>query len=577
MTKVESDLKRMVFNAKAYNEKTSEIHRDAEKIRKMVTHHMKERKLNPAYADPSYSSFPTALPGEEEDDEDQAADEGEEAVAQTDGAADTPDVNDLRPRRKLLLRGPANPTPGDSESAAISEAEGRGKTPGRQRLRLSKPSAEKERLRRQSNPAGSDSESQAPAIRKIKLRAPAADKEDAAQDSSAVVSDAEIKDEAQGAKRPRLILRNQSEDKDGSRRMSSSTPITAGTADANEGFEGKSMSRAQEKIVQELLELQSEEYAAPESKRMSTNRSSGETHIAGPFINLPSREIKDYYQVIKHPLSLKGIMKLVRGVKGREKPTGTTLLSTWQDFEDEMSFIWNNARLYNEDDSEISQLAGELQVCCFWEAEGLLLISIQTYFRKRVAQARAVVSDPPGTQSRRIKLHVKEPEPTPKLKLSAGVKRSAEEMSNYTVDPEALKRQKQMVSEGINGRISMPAATPAPALARENSSLSARGDRETSVNDGTTIKLQSEEPKAIQQLREAAQSANGAAAANGITLNGDLQPLVGTMMPPPTTPLGSIRPLSQPKPPPIQQPRLPWDVWRRIDRPEAFSMCANVM
>ena len=56
------------------------------------------------------------------------------------------------------------------------------------------------------------------------------------------------------------------------------------------------------------------------------------------------------------------MMKLVRGIKGREKPTGVTFFSTWQDFEDEMSFIWNNARLYNEDESEVSQLAAELEV-----------------------------------------------------------------------------------------------------------------------------------------------------------------------------------------------------------------------
>ena len=56
------------------------------------------------------------------------------------------------------------------------------------------------------------------------------------------------------------------------------------------------------------------------------------------------------------------MLKLVRGIKGREKPTGSTLLQTWQDFEDETSFIWSNARLYNEDGSEISELAGQLEV-----------------------------------------------------------------------------------------------------------------------------------------------------------------------------------------------------------------------
>ena len=257
MTTVESDFKRMVFNAKAFNEKTSELHKDAEKIRKMVTHHMKERRLNPAYQDPTYSSFPTPLPGEEVDDEEEDAEEEEEAqVPQSDGPADTPDVSSSRPRRKLLLRGPADATPGDSEGTAISEAEAKGKTSGRQKLRLSKPSVEKERLRRQSNPAGSDSESQIPATVKIRLRAPAADKDGAAQDSSAAISDTDGKDERRAPKRPKLILRKQSEDREGSHRMSSSTPATA---DPNEGFEGKSMSRAQEKIVQEMLDLHSDE------------------------------------------------------------------------------------------------------------------------------------------------------------------------------------------------------------------------------------------------------------------------------------------------------------------------------
>ena len=257
MTKAESDLKRMVFNAKAFNEKTSELHRDAEKIRKMVTHHMKERKLNPAYADPTYASFPTPLPGEEGEDEDEAEEEEEGQPSQLDGAAETPNGSDPKPRRKFLLRGPSNVTPGDSEGAVPSENEDSGKRPGRQRLRLTKPSAEKERLRRQSNPAASDTDSLEPPIKKIKLRAPAADKELAGRESSTAASDVEVKDENQGSKRPRLILRKQSEERDGSCRLSSSTPALA---DMNEGFEGKSISQAQEKIVQEMLELHSDGY-----------------------------------------------------------------------------------------------------------------------------------------------------------------------------------------------------------------------------------------------------------------------------------------------------------------------------
>lgn len=84
--------------------------------------------------------------------------------------------------------------------------------------------------------------------------------------------------------------------------------------------------------------------------------------ISTPFLNLPSRDLRDYYRLIKHPVCLKGVQKAVRGIKGREKPTGQTLLTSWQAFEAETKHIWKNAREYNEDGSEIFNLAGELEV-----------------------------------------------------------------------------------------------------------------------------------------------------------------------------------------------------------------------
>ena len=60
LTTLESDLKRLVANAKSYNERTSELFADAERIRKMVSHYM--MKHNPAYKDPAYAAFPTPLP-----------------------------------------------------------------------------------------------------------------------------------------------------------------------------------------------------------------------------------------------------------------------------------------------------------------------------------------------------------------------------------------------------------------------------------------------------------------------------------------------------------------------------------
>ena len=84
--------------------------------------------------------------------------------------------------------------------------------------------------------------------------------------------------------------------------------------------------------------------------------------IFAPFIHLPSRTLTDYYRIIKRPVSLKSAQKLVRGIKGRDPPTGSTFLKSWQAFEDEVSYIWKNARTYNEDGSAISELAGELEV-----------------------------------------------------------------------------------------------------------------------------------------------------------------------------------------------------------------------
>lgn len=60
MTTVESDLRRMVSNAKSFNEKSSQLFSDAEKIRKAVSNFMVEN--NPAYKTKDYKPFPTPVP-----------------------------------------------------------------------------------------------------------------------------------------------------------------------------------------------------------------------------------------------------------------------------------------------------------------------------------------------------------------------------------------------------------------------------------------------------------------------------------------------------------------------------------
>lgn len=81
-----------------------------------------------------------------------------------------------------------------------------------------------------------------------------------------------------------------------------------------------------------------------------------------PFVNLPSRKLEDYYKLIKHPVSIKSVQKRTRGQHGRASPTGVSDFKTWDAFEEELSYVWKNAREYNEDGSEMYELANDFEV-----------------------------------------------------------------------------------------------------------------------------------------------------------------------------------------------------------------------
>lgn len=61
-------------------------------------------------------------------------------------------------------------------------------------------------------------------------------------------------------------------------------------------------------------------------------------------------------------MSLSAIKKKVQGVVGRDAPTGHTLFKSWDAFEQAMSLVWKNARIYNEDGSDLNNLSLELEV-----------------------------------------------------------------------------------------------------------------------------------------------------------------------------------------------------------------------
>lgn len=105
---VESDVKRMVANAKAFNEKSSSIYDDAERIRKTAFNWMV--KHNPAYKSPNYVAIATPVPTESINGN--VAIDGQESNA-------AGDVSE-RPRRAAPV---SQPTPQPARSKRSSEQE----------------------------------------------------------------------------------------------------------------------------------------------------------------------------------------------------------------------------------------------------------------------------------------------------------------------------------------------------------------------------------------------------------------------------------------------------------------------
>ncbi|KAH6337939.1 hypothetical protein HBI37_129240 [Parastagonospora nodorum] len=341
LAQVESDCKRLVNNAKAYNDKNSNVYNDAERLRKTASNWM--TKHNPAYrTNNSYVAVATPIPGEENSQPGKPIPRIASTPRTAHSPAATPDTFD-RPRRAAA-------------AAAATQA-----TPAPSRLR-----------------------------------------------QSASLTHEDVED--------------------------------------NPDFDGKTFQQAQEQIVRELID-----YVEPESG----------LPIFAPFLNLPSRSLKDYYAIIKEPMSLAAIKKKVQGVIGRDQPTGQTLFKSWDAFEDSMSLIWKNARDYNEDGSDIYNVSLEME----------------EFFYKRLAEAKAKVDEPAQPK---LKLNMSTSTPAPKQQLKLKLRQSPASDRNtpgarssatpgVIVDSDALLRQQRHVRDSMHAPNSARASpqakvgTPVPS------------------------------------------------------------------------------------------------------------------
>jgi hypothetical protein len=67
----------------------------------------------------------------------------------------------------------------------------------------------------------------------------------------------------------------------------------------------------------------------------------------------PKKDYPEYYKVIKRPIAILEVRKGIE--KGK--------ITDWETFASEVGLIWTNAREFNEDGSEIYEMANELEVC----------------------------------------------------------------------------------------------------------------------------------------------------------------------------------------------------------------------
>ncbi|KAL8688319.1 MAG: hypothetical protein Q9218_005743 [Villophora microphyllina] len=426
VTTVESDLRRMILNAKSFNEKSSQIFSDAEKVRKAVSNFMIDN--NPAYQSRDYKPFPTPVP---DDWQDKLAAEAEEEEESDDDAEEEVE----QPSRGMRTRRASSAVNGSSNT------------------------------------------------------------------------------------------------------RESGTPVVHPTEGMGEKFDGDTFQKAQEKIVAEMLDLKNEEYAiyAPIAYQMLTKPLSDEL-IVGPFINLPSRELRDYYRVIKHPVSLKSVQKAVQGIRGRDKPTGSSYFKSWATFEEETSCIWKNAYHYNEDGSDISEAARVLESVDIH----------QKYFHQRLEEAKKVVAEPPQPKVK-LRMPPKSPEP-PKITLKFGASKSGT-ASGGLVDNAALKRQQGLVNATINAQSSVRGASTTSTAATQRIPT-ATGEPSLQRTSAERTRSDSAEKPAINGVKTEHSKGQSPALA-AVQLNGSLdarQSPNPSMMPPPLTSLTPRLPSGSPHP-----------------------------
>ncbi|KAJ6163529.1 hypothetical protein N7497_003508 [Penicillium chrysogenum] len=230
-------------------------------------------------------------------------------------------------------------------------------------------------------------------------------------------------------------------------------------AEPEADFESDTLQSAQDKIMSELTRLKDSEMFLTRSLGSQTGTYTG--------IIMRSSNIQCPYEAFK---------KRVRGTDSRKNSSRTTAYPTWQSFEEEVSYVWRNAREYNEDDSDISILAGVLE----------------DHFHRRVAEAKKLIPDPlevdgaPDTSC--IKLKVGTAVPPSGAESSDTLSKIDGQPSDVTSKNQSLSHKQDIAGAGLaefledgllGGQLdstrSSTTNTPSGSEKQQNSSMSAQG------------------------------------------------------------------------------------------------------
>ncbi|CAN8100916.1 unnamed protein product [Discula destructiva] len=331
LRELESWLKRMVTNVKEYYPKNSQEFEDAEKVRKATSNWFV--KHNPAYKKvENYAATPIPIPPGYDVDAELA-------------------VEDMDPETAVAEMG--NPTQRSSVHRSMPEAAGEGAA-----------GEDEEMIDADADDQDDDDDADADADADDDVDDDAEADGDVDQDAEG--DEAEVEDTR--ASGNRIVLRRGGGAVRDAPTRETNTPSSTGNMGSAQysdvPYQGLTFQRAQEKIIDTLIKRKEDD--------------DDEWPYFEPFIQLPDKSLKDYYQLIDTPMSLKKMWRAIQGMQGRSGKTGASLYKTWAAFEQEANLLWTNAQYYNEEGSEIYDLAGELRDA----------------FYEQFNEARAVVQEP---------------------------------------------------------------------------------------------------------------------------------------------------------------------------------------